>query len=204
MRLSILMLTLLATALWSAPGLAQQKQQLGPLCTTHTTPPDRQIDACNKILALKVFTGDKLATIYFWRAIGWNKKGNYTQVIADTTEALKLKPAVAIYNLRGSAYFDKASMTSRSPTSTTRCGSARRKAASSTTTAAMPGAARATTPRRSPITTPPSNTIRREASPIRTAACRRWRSAISTARSPISTKRSGSIRHCLRPGPSVP
>jgi tetratricopeptide (TPR) repeat protein len=28
-------------------------------------------------------------------------------VIADATEALKLKPDVAIYNLRGSAYYDK-------------------------------------------------------------------------------------------------
>jgi len=107
MRRSILMLTVIATALWSAPGLAQQKKQLGPLCTTDTTPADQQIDACNKIIALKVFSGGDLATTYFWRAVGWNKKGNYTQVIADATEALKLKPDIAIYNLRGSAYFDK-------------------------------------------------------------------------------------------------
>lgn len=107
MRRSILLLTVLATALWSAPALAQQKKQLGPLCTTDTTPADQQIDACNKILALKVFSGGDLADIYFWRAVGWNKKGNYTQVIADATEALKLKRDVAIYNLRGSAYFDK-------------------------------------------------------------------------------------------------
>ena len=92
MRRSILMLTLLAAALWSAPALAQQRNQLGPLCTTDTTPADQQIDACNKIIALKVFSGEKLATIYFWRAVGWNKKGNYTQVIADATEAIRLKP----------------------------------------------------------------------------------------------------------------
>ena len=54
-----------------------------------------------------MFSGGDLATTYFWRAVGWNKKGNYTQVIADATEALKLMPDVAIYNLRGSAYFDK-------------------------------------------------------------------------------------------------
>src|SRR3954465_6207281 len=65
------------------------------------------IDACNKIIALKVFTGEKLATIYFWRAVGWNKKGNYTQVIADAGEAIRLHPSVALYNLRGSAYYDK-------------------------------------------------------------------------------------------------
>ena len=107
MRRLILTLTLLAAALWSAPAFAQSRKQLGPLCTTDTTPADQQIDACNKIIALKVFSGEKLATIYFWRAVGWNKKGNYTQVIADATEAIRLKPDVALYNLRGSAYYDK-------------------------------------------------------------------------------------------------
>ena len=103
----ILILTLLAATLWAAPALAQSRSQLGPLCTTDTTPADQQIDACNKIIALKVFSGEKLATIYFWRAVGWNKKGDYTQVIADTTEAIRLKPDQALYNLRGSAYYDK-------------------------------------------------------------------------------------------------
>jgi tetratricopeptide (TPR) repeat protein len=54
-----------------------------------------------------VFTGEKLATIYFWRAVGWNKKGNYSQVIADAGEAIRLQPSLAAYNLRGSAYYDK-------------------------------------------------------------------------------------------------
>ena len=62
MRRAILTLALLAAALWSAPCLAQSRAQLGPLCTTDTTPADQQIDACNKIIALKVFTGEKLAT----------------------------------------------------------------------------------------------------------------------------------------------
>ena len=73
------MFTLTATALWSSPALAQQRSQLGPLCTTDTTPADQQINACNKIIALKVFSGEKLATIYFWRAVGWNKKGDYAR-----------------------------------------------------------------------------------------------------------------------------
>ena len=107
MRRAILTLTLLAAALWSAPSLAQPRNQLGPLCTTDTTPADQMIDACNKIIALKVFAGEKLATIHFWRAVGWNKKGNYTQVIADAGEAIRLHPNVAAYNLRGSAYYDK-------------------------------------------------------------------------------------------------
>jgi tetratricopeptide (TPR) repeat protein len=107
MRRLILALTMILSALWSQPTLAQSRSQLGPLCTTDTTPADQQIDACNKIIALKVFTGGQLANVYFWRAVGWNKKGNYAQVIADTTEALRLKPDQALYNLRGSAYFDK-------------------------------------------------------------------------------------------------
>ena len=107
MRRSILMLALVAAALWSLPALAQSRSQLGPLCTSDNTPADQQIDACNKILALKVFSGEQLATIYFWRAVGWNKKGDYSKVIADTTEALRLKPEPALYNMRGSAYYDK-------------------------------------------------------------------------------------------------
>src|SRR5262245_42522426 len=107
MRRFILLLSLLASALWAAPASAQQRNQLGPLCTTDTTPGDQQIDACNKIIALKVFTGEKLAAIYFWRAVGWNKKGNYTQVIADASESIRLAPNIPSYNLRGSAYYDK-------------------------------------------------------------------------------------------------
>src|SRR6185312_7660933 len=107
MRRFALMLSLVAAVLWPAPSFAQARNQLGPLCTTDTTPADQQIDACNKIIALKVFSGAQLANVYFWRAVGWNKKGDYTRVIADVTEAIKLKPDQALYNLRGSAYFDK-------------------------------------------------------------------------------------------------
>src|SRR5690349_8931862 len=103
----IVTLALLLGALWATPGFAQSRGQLGPLCTTDTTPADQQIDACNKIIALKVFSGAQLANVYFWRAVGWNKKGDYSRVIADVTEAIKLKPDQALYNLRGSAYFDK-------------------------------------------------------------------------------------------------
>jgi tetratricopeptide (TPR) repeat protein len=107
MRRAILILAVFATALWSAPTLAQTRNQLGPLCTTETTPADQMIDACSKIIALKVFSGEKLATIYFWRAVGWNKKGDYTQVIADASESIHLHANVGTYNLRGSAYYDK-------------------------------------------------------------------------------------------------
>lgn len=107
MRRLLVALCLLTAHLWAAPAFAQARSQLGPLCTTDTTPPDRMIDACNKIVALKVFRGEQLATIYFWRAVGWNKKGDFSKVIADTTEAIRLQPSQAVYNLRGSAYYDK-------------------------------------------------------------------------------------------------
>ena len=103
----LLILCMLAAAQWSASSSAQSRSQLGPLCTTDTTPADQQIDACNKIIALKAFSGEQLATIYFWRAVGWNKKGNYAQAIADASEAIRLHPNIPSYNLRGSAYYDK-------------------------------------------------------------------------------------------------
>ncbi len=106
-RRSIFLGLALAAAIWHAPALAQSNAQLGPLCTTETTPADQQISACNKILALKVFSGEKLATIYFWRAVGYNKKGDYKNVIADTTQALQLTPkSIELLNMRGSAYYD--------------------------------------------------------------------------------------------------
>ncbi|MBR0713108.1 caspase family protein [Bradyrhizobium liaoningense] len=107
MRRLLVAFCLLAATLWSAPSFAQSRAQLGPLCTSEGTPADQQIDACNKIIALKVFKGGQLATVYFWRAVGWNKKGDYDKVISDTTEAIRLAPDQALYNLRGSAYFDK-------------------------------------------------------------------------------------------------
>ncbi len=107
MRRLFPMFALVAATWWSGPLFAQTNAQLGPLCTSEGTPADKQIDACNRIIALKVFSGEKLAAIYFWRAVGWNKKGNYSQVIADTTEALRLRPDQALYNMRGSAYYDK-------------------------------------------------------------------------------------------------
>ncbi|EJN07351.1 hypothetical protein PMI42_07889 [Bradyrhizobium sp. YR681] len=107
MRCLLVAFCLLTAALWSAPAAAQARNQLGPLCTTETTPADQMVEACTRIIALKVFRGEQLATVYFWRAVGWNKKGDYAKVIADTTEAIRLQPSQAAYNLRGSAYYDK-------------------------------------------------------------------------------------------------
>jgi hypothetical protein len=58
MRRLIVALSLLAATLWSLPATAQARSQLGPLCTTDTTPADQMVDACTKITALKVFKGE--------------------------------------------------------------------------------------------------------------------------------------------------
>jgi tetratricopeptide (TPR) repeat protein len=98
----------LALMLFCTAAFAQTNAQLGPLCTSEGTPADLQISACNKIIALKVFSGEKLATVYFWRAVAYNKKGDYNNVIADTTQALQLTPkSIELLNMRGSAYYDK-------------------------------------------------------------------------------------------------
>ena len=82
----------LLAALWSPPASAQSRAQLGRLCTSENTPADQQIDACNKIIALKVFSGAQLATVYFWRAVGWNKKGEYAGACAyDTRTAASIR-----------------------------------------------------------------------------------------------------------------
>ncbi len=195
MRRSILALTMLLSALWTVPSFAQSRSQLGPLCTTDTTPADQQIDACNKIIALKVFSGGQLANVYFWRAVGWNKKGNYTQVIADTTEALRLKPDQALYNLRGSAYFDKGeydiaiadfndALRSGPPSGIIfhNRGNAYRGKGDYAKAIADYDSANRLSPNAYSLPEP--------------RRCRSRRSAISTARSPTSTRRSGSIRPC--------
>jgi hypothetical protein len=70
MRRSIVMRTSIIAAAWllvaaPSPGHAQSRAQLGPLYTSEGTPVDKQIDACNRIIALKVFSGEQLATVYF-------------------------------------------------------------------------------------------------------------------------------------------
>lgn len=67
MRRFFLMPAMLAAALWPTPSPAQQRNQLGPLCTLDSTPAGQPTDA---IIALRIFTGEKLATVYLWRAVG--------------------------------------------------------------------------------------------------------------------------------------
>ena len=58
MRRLLVVFWLLTAVLWSASALAQARNQLGPLCTTDSTPADQMVDACTKIIALKVFKGE--------------------------------------------------------------------------------------------------------------------------------------------------
>ena len=155
------------------------------------------IDACNKIIALKVFSGEKLATIYFWRAVGWNKKGNYAQVIADASEAIRLQP--------------------ERPRSTTCAARPITTRASTTSRIADFNDALRIGPPSGIIFHNRGNAWRGKGEYAKAIADydesikarseggvllaeprhrRSWRSAISTARSPTSTRRSGSTRHC--------
>ena len=188
------------------PAFAQSRSQLGPLCTTDTTPADQQIDACNKIIALKVFSGEKLATIYFWRAVGWNKKGDYTQVIADASEAMRLKPRPRDLQSARLGLLRQGRIRHRHRGLQRRAsGSGPPQRHRLSTTAAMPGVPRATMRAPSPTTTRRSRLSPKDGvSPTRTAASRNRRSAISTARSPTSTKRSGSIRAALAATSTAP
>ena len=97
-----------AVGLLSSFAPAPAAENIGLVCTSDNTPADAQIAACSKIIAMKRFSGGQLASLYFWRAVGYNKKGDYANVINDATEGLKISPNdQALLNLRGSAYFDK-------------------------------------------------------------------------------------------------
>src|SRR5690348_16329893 len=97
-----------AVGLLSSFAAAPAAENIGLVCTSDNTPADAQIAACSKIIAMKRFSGGQLASLYFWRAVGYNKKGDYANVIADTTSALQISPTDrTLFNLRGSAYYDK-------------------------------------------------------------------------------------------------
>jgi tetratricopeptide (TPR) repeat protein len=121
MRRAILILAVLATALWSAPSFAQSRNQPGPLCTPETMPAGQRADACNKINALGELAGAKLALgdldgaladineairidpslpqPLTNRAVIWRAKGNLDRAIADATEAIRLAKAKAPANV---------------------------------------------------------------------------------------------------------
>ena len=82
---------------------AQSRSQLGPLHDNAT--PSRRMDL--KIIALKVFSGEKLATIYFWRAVAWKQEGRLHAGHRRRHETMRLKGDVKLQSLRGSAYYNK-------------------------------------------------------------------------------------------------
>ncbi|MCX7310932.1 MAG: caspase family protein [Alphaproteobacteria bacterium] len=93
----------------AAPALAQSSlQKDATTCTTETSPADAAISACNWLIATRKLSPAMVGTIHFWRAVAYNKKGDYVRVIEDATASLKIDPSqVALYNLRGSAYYDR-------------------------------------------------------------------------------------------------
>jgi tetratricopeptide (TPR) repeat protein len=106
----IAMIALVLAAIGSgAPALAQSSlQKDATTCTTETSPANAAIAACDRLIATRRLSPPMLATIYFWRAVAHNRKGDYVHVIEDAAASLKLQPnQVALYNLRGSAYYDR-------------------------------------------------------------------------------------------------
>ena len=47
----------------------------GTLCTSEKTPADQALAACGRLINSRRFSGANLASIYFWRAVHANKKG---------------------------------------------------------------------------------------------------------------------------------
>jgi hypothetical protein len=90
MRRFSLFATAVAVALLTSSGPAPSADNIGIVCTSDNTPADQQIAACSKIIAMRAFSGAKLSTLYFWRAVGYSKKGDYTNVINDASEGLRL------------------------------------------------------------------------------------------------------------------
>ena len=142
----------------------------GTLCTSEKTPADQALAACGRLINSRRFSGANLASIYFWRAVHANKKGEYGQAIADLTEALKRTPSAASYNMRGSAYVRQRRVRHRDRGFQRRDPAQSPMARSSSTIAAMPGGRRATTRAPPRTTARRSGSIRATRSPIRTAA----------------------------------
>jgi tetratricopeptide (TPR) repeat protein len=106
-RFSIIAMTA-AVIVFGSFAPVSSAENIGLVCTSENTPADAQIAACSKIIAMKRFSGGQLSSLYFWRAVGYNKKGDYTNVINDVTAALRIQPNdQSLLNLRGSAYYDK-------------------------------------------------------------------------------------------------
>jgi len=75
---------------------------LGRSITSEHTPADRQ-DRCLQ-QDHRTQSVLRLPAIYFWRALGWNKK-RHAHVIADMTAAIRLTPDQATCNLPGFGLF---------------------------------------------------------------------------------------------------
>jgi hypothetical protein len=68
MRHLFLMLAFAAATLWSAPKSAQSRVEPGPLCASEGHAGGQADRSVQQDHRLKVFSGEKLAAIYFWRA----------------------------------------------------------------------------------------------------------------------------------------
>lgn len=96
---------LLAATLWSAP-VARAQPAWAALHHRHhaARPDDRRLhqDHCAEGVQGRAASDGLLLA-----RGGLEQKGDYAEVITDATEAIRLQPNRVVYNLRGSAYYDK-------------------------------------------------------------------------------------------------
>lgn len=93
-----------ATPLWAQASL----QRDATTCSTETSPADAAVAACTRLIGSGKLSGAQLGSIYFWRAVHLNRKGEYVRVIEDASASLKIKPnQIELLNLRGSAFYDR-------------------------------------------------------------------------------------------------
>ena len=77
-----------AVAMLSSFGPAQAAENIGLVCTSRTRG-DAQIAACNKIIAMKKFSGGQLAWLYFCVRSATTRKAT-TPTSSTTTEGLRI------------------------------------------------------------------------------------------------------------------
>ena len=77
-------------------------------CVSEKVAPDVAIAACTRLLAIDKMQPGTRSNLHYYRAIAYNRKGDYARVIEDATASLPASTnAQASYNLRGSAYYDR-------------------------------------------------------------------------------------------------
>lgn len=101
--LALAVVALSAMTVIAPPARAQTRDESAAQCMQ--TDADTRIAGCTALINSGQETQDNVAVAYNNRGIGENKKGLYDQAIADSTQAIALKPDLGTaYAVRGSSY----------------------------------------------------------------------------------------------------